>query len=166
MTTHVVKQPCGACLTLFRSVLSFAACAAAAAATAAADASHQVTGRSFMPLAASKKPDGNKWRKEPILQTRGSKFIKFQEARIQVRGWVTLCSPVLLFFICSVASLAGQSTTSVFCRGLQSKAGWRVLGLGPCLTLCACPVELSTHSASVSPLSLSNSTPLRTTGDA
>jgi DNA replicative helicase MCM subunit Mcm2 (Cdc46/Mcm family) len=38
-----------------------------------------------MPLAASKKPDGNKWRKEPILQTRGSKFIKFQEARIQVR---------------------------------------------------------------------------------
>lgn len=44
----------------------------------------QVTGRSFMPLASSKKPDGNKWRKEPILQTRGSKFIKFQEARIQV----------------------------------------------------------------------------------
>lgn len=41
-----------------------------------------------MPLAASKKPDGNKWRKEPILQTRGSKFIKFQEARIQVRGGV------------------------------------------------------------------------------
>lgn len=37
-----------------------------------------------MPLAADKKPDGNKWRKEPILQTRGSKFIKFQEARIQV----------------------------------------------------------------------------------
>jgi hypothetical protein len=37
-----------------------------------------------MPLASSKKPDGNKWRKEPILQTRGSKFIKFQEARIQV----------------------------------------------------------------------------------
>lgn len=45
-----------------------------------------MTGRSFMPLAASKKPDGNKWRKEPILQTRGSKFIKFQEARIQVGG--------------------------------------------------------------------------------
>jgi hypothetical protein len=37
-----------------------------------------------MPLAASKKPDGAKWRKELILQTRGSKFIKFQEARIQV----------------------------------------------------------------------------------
>jgi hypothetical protein len=38
-----------------------------------------------MPLASQAKPDGSKWRSEPLLQTRGSKFIKFQEARIQVR---------------------------------------------------------------------------------
>lgn len=45
----------------------------------------QVTGRSFMPLQHQAKPDGTKWRREPVLQTRGSKFIKFQEARLQVR---------------------------------------------------------------------------------
>lgn len=38
-----------------------------------------------MPLQYTKKPDGTNWKKEPVLQTRGSKFIKFQEARIQVR---------------------------------------------------------------------------------
>ncbi|KAF6263445.1 minichromosome maintenance protein 7 [Scenedesmus sp. NREL 46B-D3] len=43
----------------------------------------EVAGRSFMPLQFSSKPDGSKWKKEPLLQTRGSKFIKFQEARIQ-----------------------------------------------------------------------------------
>uniref|UniRef100_A0A383WE58 DNA helicase n=1 Tax=Tetradesmus obliquus TaxID=3088 RepID=A0A383WE58_TETOB len=43
----------------------------------------EVAGRSFMPLQFSRKPDGSKWNKEPLLQTRGSKFIKFQEARIQ-----------------------------------------------------------------------------------
>ncbi|WIA36887.1 hypothetical protein OEZ86_008135 [Tetradesmus obliquus] len=43
----------------------------------------EVAGRSFMPLQFSRKPDGYKWNKEPLLQTRGSKFIKFQEARIQ-----------------------------------------------------------------------------------
>jgi hypothetical protein len=48
-------------------------------------AAAQVAGRSFMPLQFSQKPDGTKWTKEPVLQTRGSKFIKFQEARIQVR---------------------------------------------------------------------------------
>jgi hypothetical protein len=48
-------------------------------------AAAQVAGRSFMPLQFSRKPDGSKWTKEPVLQTRGSKFIKFQEARIQVR---------------------------------------------------------------------------------
>eukprot|EP00878_Enallax_costatus_P012492 GHUV01013046.1.p1 GENE.GHUV01013046.1~~GHUV01013046.1.p1 ORF type:complete len:475 (+),score=150.53 GHUV01013046.1:249-1673(+) len=43
----------------------------------------EVAGRSFMPLQYTKKPDGQKWKREPQLQTRGSKFIKFQEARIQ-----------------------------------------------------------------------------------
>eukprot|EP00775_Hariotina_reticulata_P009817 gene9817-9975_t len=43
----------------------------------------EVAGRSFMPLQFSSKPDGSKWVREPQLQTRGSKFIKFQEARIQ-----------------------------------------------------------------------------------
>ena len=37
-----------------------------------------------MPLQHQAKPDGTKWRREPVLQTRGSKFIKFQEARLQV----------------------------------------------------------------------------------
>lgn len=53
-----------------------------------AAAAAQVAGRSFMPLQYSKKPDGSSWTKEPVLQTRGSKFIKFQEARIQVSSTV------------------------------------------------------------------------------
>jgi hypothetical protein len=56
-----------------------------------AAAAVQVAGRSFMPLQFSRKPDGSKWQKEPLLQTRGSKFIKFQEARIQVSGTCCCC---------------------------------------------------------------------------
>ena len=41
-------------------------------------------GRSFVPIEAQRKPDGSKWVTAPIMQTKGSKFVKFQEARLQV----------------------------------------------------------------------------------
>jgi hypothetical protein len=62
---------------------------------AAAAAAVQVAGRSFMPLQFSSKPDSTKWQKEPVLQTRGSKFIKFQEARIQVGDAAAAATHVL-----------------------------------------------------------------------
>ena len=46
-----------------------------------------------MPIEAQRKPGGGKWVVAPTMQTKGSKFIKFQEARLQVgsggggRGW-------------------------------------------------------------------------------
>ncbi|GBF93305.1 DNA replication licensing factor MCM7 [Raphidocelis subcapitata] len=43
----------------------------------------EVLGRTFVPIEAQKKPDGGKWVVAPTMQTKGSKFIKFQEARLQ-----------------------------------------------------------------------------------
>lgn len=43
----------------------------------------EVLGRTFVPLEAQRKPDGSRWVHAPTLQTRGSKFVKFQEARLQ-----------------------------------------------------------------------------------
>jgi hypothetical protein len=40
--------------------------------------------RTFVPIEAQRKPDGSKWVTLPTMQTKGSKFIKFQEARLQV----------------------------------------------------------------------------------
>lgn len=39
-----------------------------------------------MPIEAQRKPDGSKWVTAPMMQTKGSKFVKFQEARLQVRA--------------------------------------------------------------------------------
>jgi len=43
----------------------------------------EVLGRTFVPIEAQRKPDGSKWVTAPTMQTKGSKFIKFQEARLQ-----------------------------------------------------------------------------------
>ena len=45
----------------------------------------EVLGRTFMPLEFTKRPDGSSWKIPPTMQQRGSKFVKFQEARLQVR---------------------------------------------------------------------------------
>lgn len=39
-----------------------------------------------MPIEAQRKSDGSRWVTAPTMQTKGSKFVKFQEARLQVRG--------------------------------------------------------------------------------
>jgi hypothetical protein len=41
--------------------------------------------RTFVPIEAQRKADGSRWVVAPTMQTKGSKFVKFQEARLQVR---------------------------------------------------------------------------------
>jgi hypothetical protein len=36
-----------------------------------------------VPIEAQRKPDGGRWTVAPTMQTKGSKFVKFQEARLQ-----------------------------------------------------------------------------------
>ncbi|KIZ01252.1 Protein PROLIFERA [Monoraphidium neglectum] len=43
----------------------------------------EVLGRTFVPIEAQRKSDGSRWVTAPTMQTKGSKFVKFQEARLQ-----------------------------------------------------------------------------------
>lgn len=64
----------------------------------------QVYGRSFMPEHKGSKDSvtgAKKYKRDPMMNTRGSKFVKFQEARIQemadeVGGGAGLCLAVCL----------------------------------------------------------------------
>jgi hypothetical protein len=94
--------------------------------------------RSFVPIEAQRKPDGSKWVTAPTMQTKGSKFVKFQEARLQV----------------------GRGGSRVGCAASRGVRGGRACAkacdaLGPSLARCshleqpvppACPLLNSRHT--------------------